>query len=376
VAALGLAWLGLSGASSLLRLVNAVGVEAVWRASRGQLVKWGASERLVADFEEKRRRFDVAQAEAVLGRAGLRFLSLGSQWYPREFLHLALPPAGLFVRATEEALAELAAAPRITVVGTRKSSPEGLRATELFVSALSTRGIVVVSGMALGIDGRAHHSALQTGGLTAAIMGCGADVIYPSRHRWLYEKIAERGVIASELPPGTNPTRWTFPHRNRLLAALGDAVVVIEAPATSGALQTARWALELGRPVFSVPGSILKDGSQGCNMLLYDGAVPALRPEMLVEDFLAQTRIERGTREAHEPTRTTPENGSVTVTSGLGANGRHRAVLDALGEGSTTVDGLLVLTGLPVRELGAALGELEVAGLVARGGPGIYKRAP
>ena len=376
MAALGLAWLGLSGGSCLLRLLNDAGVESVWSASRPQLLEWGVPERVVAGFENGRHGFNVAEAEGVLEGAGIRFLPLGSQWYPRELRHLELPPAGLFVRASEKALERLAAAPRITVVGTRRASPEGLRATDVFVSALSDRGIVVVSGMALGIDGRAHHSAVQTGGLTVAILGCGADIIYPRGHRWLYEKIAEKGVIASELPPGTNPTRWTFPHRNRLLAALGDAVMVVEASITSGALQTARWALDLGRPVFSVPGSIFNDGSKGCNTLLYDGAVPALRPEMMVEDFLTQTRIERGVREAHEPSRTGPGSDSLTFSSGLAENRRVGVVLEALGAGPATVDGLLALTGLPVRELGAALGELEVARLVARGGPGIYMRAP
>ncbi len=166
----------------------------------------------------------------------------------------------------------------MTIVGTRRATPYGLRATEAFASAFAAAGVAVVSGMALGIDGRAHQAALDAGGLTVAVLGCGADVVYPQRHRGLYESISEDGVVLSELPPGTPPARWTFPHRNRLLAALGDAVLVTEGSRTSGALQTAGWALELGRPVFAVPGPIAMDCHEGCNRLLYDGAGPALDP--------------------------------------------------------------------------------------------------
>ena len=209
-----------------------------------------------------------------------------------------------------------------------------------------------------------------------AILGCGADIIYPRCHRWLYEKISEKGVVASELPPGACPTRWTFPHRNRLLAALGDAVMVVEGSNTSGALQTAKWALDLGRPVFSVPGSIFKEGNEGCNNLLYDGAVPALRPKAMVEDFLAQTRIERGRRGAQEPDPTVGSEEGTAARVVAVADSRGRRVLEALDSGPATVDGLVALTGLATREIGAALGELEVIGLVERGGPGIYMRAP
>lgn len=376
VAALGLAWLSLSDGSCLLRLLKEAGVEAVWRASRRRLLDWGIAERAIVRFQNKRDLFDVAGAEAVLQRTGLRFLPLGSRLYPPEFHHLDFPPAGLFVRANEEALEHMVAAPRATVVGTRKASGEGLRATDAFVSVLSGRGIVIVSGMALGIDAEAHRIALETGGSTVAVLGCGADIVYPRCHQSLYVRIGKMGVIASELPPGASPSRWTFPHRNRLLAALGDAVMVIEGSITSGALQTAKWALDLGRPVFSVPGSIFKEGSGGCNMLVYDGAIPALKPETLVEDFLLQTRIERGKREVPDCVPWTLAGERATIDSGVVVTGRGRLVLEALGSGPSTVDGLVGCTGLPVREVSAALGELEAVGQIARGAPGTYARAP
>lgn len=375
-AALGLAWLGTSRGHSALRAVTRLGVEGLWRAPKRVLVGMEMALPVVAALEEARRNFDVAEADALVSLAGLHFVPYGTSGYPAELGHLALPPAGLFVRGDQEALRLLAGVPRVTVVGTRKASAEGLRTTENFTAAFCARGVAVISGMALGVDGRAHQAALETGMLTAAVLGCGADVVYPPRHRWLYEKIARRGVVLSELPPGTPPARWTFPHRNRLLAALGDAVVVIEGSLTSGAMQTANWALELGRPVFSVPGSIYSEGHQGCNTLLRDGAYPALRPDLTVEDFLTQTRIDRGERRESEPRPSLGGESHSPGGPGNAAGARETSVLVALANGQASLDGLMALTGLSVRELSAVVAELELGGLVERAGPGMYIRAP
>ncbi len=375
-AALGLAWLGTSKGHSALRALTRLGVEGLWWASRKALLEMEVALPVVAALEEARRHFDVAEADALITLAGLRFVPFGATGYPPELGHLALPPAGLFVRGDYDALSRLAGIPRVTVVGTRKASAEGLRTTEAFTSAFCSQGVAVISGMALGVDGRAHQTALERGMLTAAVLGCGADVAYPPRHRWLYEKIAKRGVVISELPPGTPPARWTFPHRNRLLAALGDAVVVIEGSLTSGAMQTANWALDLGRPVFSVPGSIYAEGYQGCNILLRDGASPALRPDLTVEDFLAQTRIDRGERRGSE---LHPSAGAELCSHGgpgIAGGTREAGVLEALANGQASLDSLMAQTGLSVRELSAVVAELELAALVERGGPGMYIRAP
>jgi len=232
-----------------------------------------------------------------------------------------------------------------------------------------------------------------------AVLGCGVDVVYPQRNRGLYEWISRDGVVLSELPPGTPPARWTFPHRNRLLAALGDAVLVTEGSQTSGALQTAGWALELGRPVFAVPGPITMDGHEGCNRLLYDGAGPALDPGVAVEDFLLQTRIERQERrETGRPAEGDGGRADSSARGSLGAPGSaggaagwrsspagYRSqvtgtcagsILEALEQGGCSVDSLVGHTGLATRQLTAALAEMELMGLVKRGGPGLYIRAP
>ncbi|OFW60531.1 MAG: DNA protecting protein DprA [Actinobacteria bacterium RBG_16_64_13] len=375
-AALGLAWLTQTGCHSLLGPLRREGPERVWRATPRCLLAWGVSRLAVDRFEEKRRGFCTADARASLAGAGLRFVPYGSRLYPVELAHLPLPPAGLFARGDDEALERLACMPRVTIVGTRRATAYGLRVTEALATAFAGKGIAVVSGMALGVDACAHDSAMKAGGLTVAVLGCGADIVYPPRNRGLYEKAATIGMVLSELPPGTAPARWTFPHRNRLLAALGDAVLVTEASSTSGALQTASWALELGRPVFAVPGSIYVEGHKGCNLLLRDGAAPVIDPCATVEDFLLQTRIERGDRQMCAGRRGAPCGGGIRNETTRDRERRGGLVLEALASGPLSVDGLCRRTGLPPRELSATLAELELAGLATRAGPGMYIRAP
>jgi DNA processing protein len=375
-AALGLAWLGTSAGHSLLRLLKLEGVAAVWGASTKRLVGLGIAPTVASAFGEYRRGFDPGNAERLLTQAGAWFVPFGAAEYPPELVHLEFPPAGLFVRGSKECLQRLAAVPRVTIVGTRKPSADGLRATEAFTAAFCGRGVAVVSGMALGIDGRAHRVALDSGGLTVAVLGCGIDVVYPRSHGWLHQKIARKGLLMSELPPGTMPTRWTFPHRNRILAALGDAVMVVEAPVRSGALQTANSALNLGRPVFSVPGSIFVDTHVGCHQLLRDGAAVAAVPGEAVEDFLAQTRIDRGERLEAESRVSAARDGVARTFGDAGGGERGSSVLEALAACASGVDGLVESTGLAVRDVMAALAGLELAGLVVRTSPGVYARAP
>jgi DNA processing protein len=372
--ALGLAWQGLTGSVTLLKQLREAGVQGVWRASRKELAAWGLTECALGAFVTAREGFDRAEAQAILERSGQCFMGYGSQSYPSALYQLEFPPAGLFLRGPVEAMERLMQMPRMTVVGTRAATAEGIEATKSFAAELAERGIGVLSGMALGIDGQAHKTALQARGITGAVLGCGADFIYPPRHRWLYGRIVEAGVVLSELPPGSPPTKWTFPHRNRLLAALADGVLVVEGSNTSGALQTARWALELGRPVYCVPGSIFRESSEGCNSLIYDGATPALRADVLVEDFLWDTRMQRGGRGPAEPARAAA--GEQMQLNGMaGTEDTDRAVLKALGGGPCSVDGLVSLTGLAVREVSATLGRLEIHGAVARAGPGLFLRS-
>lgn len=376
-AALGLAWMSESGCHSLLRLLVREGPEAIWQASSGRLSEWGLTPRAVARYREKRRSFFLEEALGRMTSLGMEFAPFGSQLYPRELGQLVYPPAGLFFYGERETLERLTGCLRVTIVGTRRATAYGLRAADAFASEFARQGIAVVSGMALGIDTQAHKAALEADGLTVAVLGCGADVVYPRRHRSVYERIVRSGIVLSELPPGVGPARWTFPHRNRLLAALGDATVVVEASCASGALQTVDHALELGRPVFSIPGSIYADGHEGCNTLLYQGAFPALDPCVTVEDFLYLTRMER---QGRRPARTlrSLDGGARGIGGGLNEvqDPRLAGILEFLVSAPCSVETLMVEKGLTVREAMAALGELESGGLVMRGGPGLYIRAP
>jgi DNA processing protein len=377
-AALGLAYVCNAHGNAALKLLKDYPPEKVWEATPARLVEMqmpeGVAERFARVRGEWSSRLDLESVARSLEEAGLRFVPWGAADYPPQFMDLALPPAGVFVKGERERLRELLRSPRVTVVGTRRASAYGTRAAREFTGAFAARGIAVVSGMALGIDGRAHETALDEGALTVAVLGCGADLVYPRRHAALYSLIAGKGLVMSELPPGAPPSRWTFPNRNRLLAALGDGVVVVEGSTTSGAMQTGDQAAQLGRAVFAVPGSIYADGHRGCNLLIRDGATPAVDPVATVEEFLLQTRMERRDRQPFEP-EGRPGGTRQDPFRDLVAAGRE-AILEAMEERPCSIDVLVLRTGITARRLTAALAELELARMVMRAGPGLYIRAP
>lgn len=202
-----------------------------------------------------------------------------SDRFPVGLLALEHPPP-IFV------LGALGEAPAVAVVGTRRCTRYGMDIAVGLGRAIGEAGWTVVSGLARGIDVAAHRGCLDVGGHAVAILGSGVDVCYPKENQEIYQSILDaRGAIVSEYPPGTRPDRWRFPARNRLIAAIADVVVVVEAAKTGGALITARIGAEIGRPVFAVPGDLGRPASEGCNMLIRDGAHPVLGVEDLIEDL-------------------------------------------------------------------------------------------
>jgi len=338
----------------------------LWHADRSTLLRWSGGRSWVDRFIDARLDVSPEEALSVCRGAGLQFVFYGGPGYVDGLRRLHRPPAGLYVAGSSAVLQALEARPRVTIVGTRKPTRYGMTVAGRLAGAFAARGVCVLSGLALGIDGRAHRAALDAGGLTAAVLGCGADVVYPRSHRELYERIIANGVILSEYAPGSTPTAWSFPERNRLLAALGDAVVVVEAPARSGALITAHRAMELGKDVFAVPGPVTCRESDGCNRLIYDGAIPCLEPAEVVEDFLRATRMERGRRGPVSAAE------RVERPDGGGSDPTHRLVVLALSAGAETVDEVARAVGVSVREASVALTMLEVGGGVVRCGPGRY----
>ena len=202
--------------------------------------------------------------------------------YPRLLKEIYDPPQQLYCLGESKAREKFP----LAVVGTRKISFYGRKTTEYLVNGLCQAGLTIVSGLALGVDGLAHQIALENGTKTIAVLGSGLDTVYPPAHKKLAKRIVDSGgALVSEYPPKTQPSKMTFPARNRIVAGISLGVLVIEAPMKSGALITARFALEQGREVFAVPGSIYSENSQGCNLLIKTGAKPVTKVEDILETF-------------------------------------------------------------------------------------------
>ena len=250
------------------------------------------------------------------------------------------PPRTLFLRGSASAdVLELAA---VAIVGARACSPYGSQVARMLGRELAAAGLVVVSGLARGIDGEAHRGALEAGGITVAVLGCGIDRDYPAAHAELARRICERGLVVSEYEPGVEPAPWRFPARNRIIAGLAAATVIVEARERSGALITADFALEDGREVFAVPGEITSTLATGTNRLLGQGATPLTSADDVLELF--------GLAASQRP-----------AAPAIGANAA--SVVKRLVEGAASADELARATGLEPGLLAAALAELELAGL-------------
>ncbi len=278
-------------------------------------------------------------------------VSRGRAGYPALLAELHDPPARLYLRGGP---AEILSRTAVAMVGARSCSRYGAQVARDLARELAAAGVVVVSGLARGIDGEAHRGALAGGGLTVAVLGCGIDRDYPRAHAELARRIAGSGLMVSEYPPGVEPAPWRFPARNRIVAGLASATVVVEARERSGALITADFALELGREVFAVPGEITSGLSKGTNDLIRQGATPLLG----ADDVFEALGLERAPPAA--PASLSPEAG---------------AVLAVLADGAAALDELARATGLGSPEVAVALTELELAGLVA-GGDGLYRVSP
>ena len=267
--------------------------------------------------------------------------------YPRRLEELHDPPARVYFRG---AALEVLERPAVAMVGARSCSGYGAQVARRLARELAGAGVVIVSGLARGIDAEAHRGALEGGGATVAVLGCGIDRDYPAAHAGLARRIAETGLVVSEYPPGLEPAPWRFPARNRIIAALAEATVVVEARERSGALITADFALELGRDVFAVPGEITAALSAGTNHLIRQGAAPLLS----ADDVLSALGIERGP----------PSLPSLSPAA--------RELLALLADGAARADDLARASGRGSGEVAAALVELELAG-AASCAEGVYR---
>ena len=317
----------------------------------------------------------------LAGGSDRHVLTLGDAAYPPSLLATVDPPLLLYVQGDPAWLQR----PAVAIVGSRHATAQGLDNARAFARALAEQGWVIVSGLALGIDGAAHEGALQAAGVnagsavgsavrnpvgsavgsaagnagTVAVVGTGLDRVYPPAHRELARRVAAQGALISEFAPGVPPLPEHFPQRNRIIAGLSQGTLVVEAALRSGSLVTARLALEAGREVFAVPGSIHAPQSRGCHALIKQGA-------KLVESAADITEELRGPAQP-------PLAGLATEPDTSEPNG-DASLLAALGHDPTTLDALQARTGWPTAELNARLLDLELAGQVARLPGGLFQR--
>jgi DNA processing protein len=305
-----------------------------------------------ARFDAFRRSFDDAACLRLLEKRALRWIARSDPAFPGRLRSIHDPPVGIFVRGT--AGFDLLDRPCVAVVGARACSQYGADVATRLGRELARAGVIVVSGLARGVDGAVHRGALETG-RTVAVLGCGIDRDYPRAHAALAAQIAATGLILSEYAPGVEPAPWRFPARNRIVAGLADATVVVEARARSGALITADLALEEGREVLAVPGEITSHLSAGTNELLRLGAIPVTTPT----DVLAAIGVAPVAAAAAEPV---PE-----------ALPHHlRDLLALVSDAPTTFDELVRRTAQDAAHVSAALVELELLGLVTEAA-GVYR---
>ena len=323
---------------------------------------------------------DVAGQVAAMAKYDASLITLEDPAYPLRLAEIYDPPLLLFIRG-HMLEAEL---PCVAIVGTRRATPYGIRMAEKFGRELAARGITVVSGMANGIDTAAHRGALEAGGNTIAVLGCGVDVVYPQQNADLMKEIIARGSVVSQFPMGTSPSPGHFPYRNRIISGMSLGTLVIEAPWSSGALITARQAAEQGREVFAIPGQIGVTNSQGPHLLIREGA----KLVESVEDILVELELPANVRaqprqqpvpanvvDVRDPAPTTrppialikpqpaPASRPEPVRVSASTN-EERQILDALSPNGSHVDEIAQACRVSVSQALSALTLLELKGLV------------
>jgi DNA processing protein len=326
-----------------------------WRAPQNELKAAGLDESAVRSIVDARPGIEpAAEAERLVG-FGVRALTWHDPDYPKQLREVYDRPAVLFVRGELRPSDEWA----VAVVGTRRVSVYGRQVAEEMSRGLAANNITVVSGLARGVDAVAHRAALDVGGRTVAVLACGLDLIYPPEHKRLAEQIIERGALISEYALGTEPRGDYFPRRNRILSGISLGVLVVEGDVKSGALITARMALEQNREVFAIPGSIYSPNSRGPNQLIRDGAA---KPTLELQDILAELNLSMA---AHQ----------IEAAELIPDDETESWLLQRLGAEPAYVDDLRRECGLPIAAVTSALAMLELKGLVRQVGRMNYVRA-
>ena len=349
------AWIRLSltdglGPATFRKLLSAFGLpDQILGASHANLSRFVPTA-MAQQILQETREAQIAATLDWAGHDGNTILTLADEAYPRLLLEIADPPPLLYLRG-QTALLEKSG---LAIVGSRNASPQGLANAEGFARAFSDTGLTIISGLALGVDAAAHRGGLSGSGSTIAVLGTGADSLYPASNRKLGEEIANRGLLVSEFPVGTPPVAANFPRRNRLISGLARGCLVVEAAVSSGSLITARQAGEQGREVFAIPGSIHSPLSRGCHLLIKQGAKLVESAADVLEELGAEKPI---------------MSGSIPKQSGV-----DNELLLHMGYDICTLDALVSRSRLTVDAVSAMLLNLELEGKIASLPGGRFQR--
>jgi len=343
------------GPAKVQALLGAFGdLERAWHAGESQLRDIGFDARAIDSLREARQKLDLDAYATKVAASGAQALTWESADYPGLLRQIPATPPVLFVRGAFAPVDDWA----VAVVGTRRLSAYGRLVTHDLATALARNGITIVSGLARGIDGVAHRAALEADGRTIAVMGCGIDRVYPPEHRDLAHAIVDgHGALVTDFPLGTEPSSINFPARNRLISGLALGVLVIEAGERSGALITARFALEQDRDVFAVPGNVNSPVSVGTNRLIQQGAKLVTRIEDILEELNLRMVTEQQAAQAVLPD-----------------SAEEAALLSQLSSQPLHVDDLGRLTGMPSYLVSSTLTLMELKGMVQQVGAMNYVR--
>jgi DNA processing protein len=337
--------IGPTRARQLLEMFGSL--REAWHAPAEAVAQAGIDKRALKSLHEARKRIDIGAEVARLDKLGIAVLTWEDPIYPRllaQLRHIDHAPLVLYVRGRLSEDDHWA----LTVVGTRRITAYGRQVTRRIVPEVAAQGVTVVSGLARGVDGEAHQAALEAGGRTIAVLPCGLDRIYPSEHRQLAARIVQNGAIITPFPLNTRPEAGNFQPRNRVLSGMGRGVLVIEGGHKSGSLITARYALEQGRDVLAVPGSIMNRSSDGPNKLIQDGAYPILH----ASDIMEAMQMEY-VPDYVEARQTLPEMSDA-----------EQAVLGVLTDQPTHIDDIAQRLQLPINQVSSTLTMLVLKGVV------------
>jgi DNA processing protein len=322
-------------------------LEIAWNAPETELLAAGLDRRSLANLLQARQAVDLDGILRDVDELSAIVLTLDDPDYPSLLHELPDAPPVLYVKGTLADADQWA----VAFVGTRRATVYGRDMTHQLVTSLVNAGITIVSGLALGIDAAAHKAALDAGGRTIAVLGCGIDTVYPPEHRKLADAVVNSGALITEFPPGTPPEAKNFPVRNRLISGLALGVVVVEAPENSGALLTADHAAEQGRDVFAVPGNVTARSSVGANRLIQSGAKLVISADDILDELnLTRSTVETRTQ-LREIAPSDPTEASLARC--LGAEPLH-------------IDELCQLCGLPITQVSSTLALMELKGMVRR----------